>query len=466
VIDSKEIHSMDMINIGYSGASAAQVQLNVTAQNTANAMTPGYTRQVAKTSTMGASPGALNSAGNGVQVDSICRVSNPYLVNQVWFAATDYGYYTTQQQYLTQLETVLSDENSSLNAGFDNFFAALNAASTTPDDPALREQVLSEANALALRFNNTTRYIHSQSSEIVSQQQATISQINTLTVGIADYNQKIAEAEANGDNPSALYDARDQMVEQLSGMVDIQVNIDDRGNYNVTLQNGQPLVSGQQSATIKMESSSGGEQSLTLTFAGTTSNMTMATGGSLGALFDYQHKVLDPLTGTINSIAQQFTTAVNSQLAAGYDLNGNPGAPLFIYAGDSPDGPLMINPDITPDQLAFSSAPDVPGNGNNLQALIGIAGQPLTIANLGTVTVGSACTSIISNIGIYSRQNQTEAESASNVYSEAQNQWSSVSGVSMDEEAVNLIAYTQIYQANLKVISTGAKIFDSVLEMF
>lgn len=39
---------MDMINIGYSGASTAQVELNVTAQNTANAMTTGYTRQVAE----------------------------------------------------------------------------------------------------------------------------------------------------------------------------------------------------------------------------------------------------------------------------------------------------------------------------------------------------------------------------------------------------------------------------------
>lgn len=36
---------MDMINIGYSGASTAQVELNVTAQNTANAMTDGYTRR-------------------------------------------------------------------------------------------------------------------------------------------------------------------------------------------------------------------------------------------------------------------------------------------------------------------------------------------------------------------------------------------------------------------------------------
>ncbi|WP_213135265.1 flagellar hook-associated protein FlgK [Citrobacter sp. FP75] len=456
---------MDMINIGYSGASTAQVELNVTAQNTANAMTDGYTRQVAITSTIGSSSGSANSAGNGVQVDSIRRVSNQYQVNQVWYAASDYGYYNTQQEYLTQLETVLSDDNSNLSGGFDNFFAALNEATTSPDDSALREQVISESGALALRVDNTLDYIDSQSSEIVSQEQAMVAQVNTLTSGIASYNQQITEAEANGDNASALYDARDQMVEQLSGIMDVQVNIDDEGNYDVTLQNGQPLVSGQESSSIELEANADGTQSMSLTFAGTTSSMDTDTGGSLGALFDYQNQVLTPLTGTINSMAEQFADAVNTQLAQGFDLNGNPGEPLFIYDENSSDGPLEVNPDITADELAFSSSPDESGNSDNLQALINISTEPLEIDGLGSVTVGEACSSIISNIGIYSQQNQTEAEAAANVYSEAQNQQSSVSGVSMDEEAVNLITYQQIYEANLKVISTGADIFDSVLEM-
>lgn len=454
---------MDMINIGYSGASTAQVELNVTAQNTANAMTDGYTRQVAVTSTIGASAGSSNSAGNGVQVDSIRRVSNQYQVNQVWYAASQFSYYNTQQGYLTDLEAALSD--NSLNDGFNNFFAALNEATTSPDDSALREQVISESGALALRVNNTLDYIDSQSSQIVSQEQTYIAQVNTLTSGIASYNQQITEAEANGDNASALYDARDQMVEQLSGIMDVQVNIDDEGNYDVTLQNGQPLVSGQESSTIELETNVDGTQSMSLTFAGTTSSMDTDTGGALGALFDYQNEVLTPLSSSINSMAEQFADAVNKQLSEGYDLNGNPGEPLFIYDENSAEGPLEVNPDITADELAFSSSPDESGNSDNLQALINISTEPLDIEGLGSVTVGEACSSIISNIGIYSQQVQTETTAAANVYTEAQNQQSSVSGVSMDEEAVNLITYQQIYEANLKVISTGADIFDSVLEM-
>jgi flagellar hook-associated protein 1 FlgK len=456
---------MDMINIGYSGASTAQVELNVTAQNTANAMTNGYTRQVAVTSSIGASSGSSNSAGNGVQVDSIRRVSNQYQVNQVWHTASDFKYYDSQQGYLTALESVLNDPNSGLSSGFDNFFAALNEATTSPDDSALREQVISEAGSLALRVDNTLSYIDSQSSEIVSQEQAMVAQVNTLTSGIAGYNQQITEAEANGDNASALYDARDQMVEQLSEIMDVQVNIDDEGNYDVTLQNGQPLVSGQESSTIALETNSDGTQSMSLTFAGTTSSMTTDTGGALGGLFDYQNQLLTPLSDSIDSMAEQFADAVNTQLAKGYDLNGAPGEPLFIYDENSEDGPLEVNPDITADELAFSSSPDESGNSDNLQALINISTEPLEIDGLGSVTVGEACSSIISNVGIYSQQNQTEASAASTAHSEAVNQRSSVSGVSMDEEAVNLITYQQMYEANLKVISTGADIFDSVLEM-
>ncbi|MBJ4957063.1 flagellar hook-associated protein FlgK [Salmonella enterica subsp. enterica serovar Goldcoast] len=303
---------MDMINIGYSGANTAQVELNVTAQNTANAMTDGYTRQEAVISSIGASSGSPNSAGNGVQVDSIRRVSNQYQVSQVWYAASDYGYYSTQQEYLTQLETVLSDDNTSLSGGFDDFFAALNAATSSPDDSALRQQVISESSALALRVDNTLDYIDSQSNEIASQEQAMVAQVNTLTTGIASYNQQIAQAEANGDNASSLYDARDQMVEELSSIMDVQVSTDDQGNYDVTLQNGQPLVSGQQSSTIALETNTDGTQSMSLTFAGTTSTMSTDTGGSMGALFDYQNAILTPLSDTINSMASQFADAVTA----------------------------------------------------------------------------------------------------------------------------------------------------------
>lgn len=49
---------------------------------------------------------------------------------------------------------------------------------------------------------------------------------------------------------------------------------------------------------------------------------------------------------------------------------------------------------------------------------------------------------------------------------QAQAQRDSVSAVNLDEEAVNLMAYEQAYQANMKVISTSNDLFNAVLAMF
>jgi flagellar hook-associated protein 1 FlgK len=457
---------MNMINIGASGASAASIQLDVTAQNTANYITPGYSRQRAETSSVGPSWGESNSAGNGVQVDSICRISSQSLVSQIWSASSDSAYYNTTQQYLGALESILSSPESSLSTGFDNFFAALSAATVEPDSEALRAQIISEANALALRVNNTDNYIQSQQSQVKSQCLATIDEVNTLTCSIAGYNQQIAETEASGGNASALYDSRDQLVNQLSELVDVQVTIDEHGSYNIALPDGQPLVSGNSASSMSIVENADGSQNLQLNFAGTVFDIDNSTGGALGALFDYQQQVLIPLSDAVEGIAGAFASAVNDQLAQGYDMNGNPGQPLFIYDRTAAGGPLLINPDLDPQELALSSDPNTPANSDNLTALLSLSTQELDIPGVGVMSVGEACTDIISQIGIFSRQNQTEAQAASNVLYEAQTQASNVSGVNIDEEAINLITYSQCYQANLKVISTGAEIFDDVLQMF
>ena len=41
----------------------------------------------------------------------------------------------------------------------------------------------------------------------------------------------------------------------------------------------------------------------------------------------------------------------------------------------------------------------------------------------------------------------------------------SVSGVNLDEEAVNLIKYQQSYQAAAKMLQIGAELFDSILSI-
>ncbi len=103
--------------------------------------------------------------------------------------------------------------------------------------------------------------------------------------------------------------------------------------------------------TIALETNADGAPTMSLTFAGTTSTMTTDTGGSLGALFDYQNDVLTPLTDTIRQ-HHPVCRCGDNELAQGYASQPvTPGEPLFIYDASNADGPLTVNPDITADEL-------------------------------------------------------------------------------------------------------------------
>lgn len=226
---------MSMINIAFSGIQAAQIGMNVTSMNVANWMVSGYSRQGAVQSAIGPMGEAGMSAGNGVQVDSIRRISSQYLVNQVWQTGNKASYYETGNQYITSLEKVVGSDTTSLGNGLDEFINALSELTQTPESPALRQQLLNQAGALATRFNSVNNFITSQKESITTQRGAMVDQINTISGSIADYNKKIADMDSTGGNSSVLRDQRDELVKTLSTLADVKVTEDKSGSYTVSL---------------------------------------------------------------------------------------------------------------------------------------------------------------------------------------------------------------------------------------
>ncbi|AHG19678.1 flagellar hook protein FlgK [Chania multitudinisentens RB-25] len=456
---------MNMMNIAWSGLQAAQIGMNVTSMNVANKDTAGYSRQGILQSAIGPMGQARLNAGNGVQVDSIRRISDQYLVNQLWQTTTKAQYHTMFDQYISALEKVVGTDSTSLGNGLDEFVGALSALSKQPDSQALRQQLINQAGALATRFNNVNSFINSQKASIDTQRNATVDQINTLSAGIADYNSKIADMEANGGNTSALRDARDELVRNMNQLVSVKVTEDNDGKYTVSLESGQPLVSGKIAGTMKTGRDANGNPTLNLKFTNSEFSLNPAAGSQMSALYHYETTTLKQMQDSVQGMAEAIATLFNNQLAQGYDLNGNIGKPLFIFDPTDPTSILKVA-DITPDELALSSAADEPGNGGNLEKLIELKNQKITIPGLGNMSLSEGAASIISSIGITSRQNKIEMEAAVKVLEEAQNQRDNLSAVNQDEEAMNLQIYMQSYQANLKVIATGNQIFSDLLSVF
>ncbi|MBA5688839.1 flagellar hook-associated protein FlgK [Rugamonas apoptosis] len=447
-----------------TGALAAQSALNTSSQNIANLQTKGYTRQGVLLAAVQPDAGS-KLPGNGVQVSSLLRFSDSYKTQQMWRANSDLGARTQVQPYLTQMERVMNDKLSSISAGVDQFFKALNAAGVDPTSTPLRQQVVTAAGAMSQHFNSIYNVTANQLISIQQQRDAILPQINSTLQGIAALNNQITAVGVLGTNTSALIDKRDQLIDGLANQVALEVNENPDGSRSVSLKSGQPLVVGNIAGSMTFDTSAG-TPVLTLNFANTPFTLDdTKVGGQLGGLGDYMTNTLKPLQKSIADMANQLSTKVNAQLAGGFDANGNPGAPLLVYNPASATGLLETTPGIQAADLAFSSD-GMPGDSGNLQQLIDIKNQSVNLTSIGTVLLGDADTQLVGKLGIDSAQNKSLLNTATTIRQQAEDDWKSTSGVNSDEEAINLVEYQNMYQANMKVISVANTLFDATLHMF
>lgn len=454
---------MSLSQIAYTGLHATQLALTATGQNIANVHTPGFSRLTSVMSSLSGQAGL--TAGGGVQVTSIRRMTSEFQNQQLWRANTEMHAHTSAQQYLGALESLMSGDGSSISIGLDQFFAALSELTVSPESPALRQQAISEAGNLAQRFNGLNGNIDAQLRALHEQRQSMSVEVNGLLGNIAELNRQIVATESVGGDSKALRDHREILVKELSQFAGIRVNEVDDGSLTVSLSNGQPLVAGSTAGRLEVNQLPSGEQQLALSFATSSFPLTQdSLGGALGGLYKVEYQSLRPTQQALHGMASELSQAVNAVLAGGYDLQGNPGQPLFSYDPTSITAMLTVNP-LSASELALSGEPGEVGNNQALLALLELRQAPITL-NGNQVTLNDAYAGLLGQVASDSRQNQADLRSATAVLEQAQAQRDSISAVNLDEEAVNLMSYMQAYQANMKVITTANQLFDDLLAAF
>ncbi|HGY1014014.1 TPA: lateral flagellar hook-associated protein LfgK [Aeromonas salmonicida subsp. smithia] len=439
---------MSMLNIGFSGLNAAQIALNVTAQNIANVNTIGYSRQEAMMGSLSGF-GRLDN-GMGVEVTGVRRITDDYLVSQHWRSRSSTGASYSFHQYINTTEQLLGSESMNIAKGLDSFFASLSAALDSPETPAQRSQIVSSAGALANRFGQLNESMLTQEKQIDDQLNSTVSQVNSYLKQVAELNTQISEQASKGVNTSVLEDSREQIVRELSTFMEVRVNRQSDGSFSLSLPQGQPLVLAGSSSTLSLAG-----DSLSLSFGPQSFDVPKLHGGSLAGVLEYRTTVLRPLRDELNQIAKKLADDFNAKQIGGVDLHGNPGKSLFTYDPLNPSGTLKIADGFTGDDLAFAKAGGGSGDNRNLQELLTIKDSQY-----------DAYSALLGRMAVQSGQAKATMEADANMEKQLATKLSSVSGVNTDEEGVKIMAYTKAYQANAKVISTSDQLFNSILNMF
>ncbi|KXU38030.1 hypothetical protein AXE65_00485 [Ventosimonas gracilis] len=316
----------NLIHIGQSGLAASRGHLNVAGHNISNAHTPGFSRQQA----LQASRGEMGtSMGSGTRLTDIRRHYNEYLTcaqRSSTSLATEASTYLAQ---ISAIDGLLADAPSSISGGLQQFFSALQAASKNPAGLPERQGILSEAEALARRFNAIDSQLAEQAKQCHQQMRDVAGEINRLSTQIAALNQSIA---SSGEASPDLLDARDEALRQLSGFIGISTVKQDNGSVNVLTASGAPLVLGHQANQLEVVPAQGDPQrfEVHLLEGGERRNIGgQISGGELGGLIRHSLEALEPARRAIGRMALVLGQEVNRQLAAGLNLNGEAGKGLF-----------------------------------------------------------------------------------------------------------------------------------------
>nr|WP_290699541.1 flagellar hook-associated protein FlgK [Halomonas sp. UBA3074] len=318
---------MSMFSIGLSGLNAAQNALNTSSNNISNVYTPGYNRELAQL--------GEGRVGGGVRVNDIERQFNTYVADQLNSAKTQSSALETYYNQVSQIDNLLADREAGLAPLMQGFFSSLEDLASSPSDPAARQGVLGQANTLSSQFRSFDGYLQDMQGNINSQIKDEITQINNTAEQIAGLNKEIALARARtGEAPNSLLNQRDHMVSELNERMNLRLNVQDGKTYNISLPNGQPLVTGTNSFQLEAVQADYDPQRTVVGYRDGGGNLVQLdestiTGGALGGLMTFRSETLDKTQNQIGQLAVSLATAFNEQHKLGVDLNGDQGEDFF-----------------------------------------------------------------------------------------------------------------------------------------
>jgi len=423
--------------------------LGVDQSNIANASTPGYASQTANIqpiATFG------NGAGsNGGDFITVSSTGNAFSDAVVQAASSQASASSTQAAQLSPINQLFDITGSTgILAAFQQFSTAFANLSVTPTDPVAGSEALAAAGNVASAFQTVAASLNTQSTQVASSIQSTTAQINALSANISQLNiQTVASAV---ENPATDANLRSDL-DQLSSLVDITVSTAPNGGVSVLAGGELPLVLGDQSYALSASLSGAPGTQITSAAGG---DAPASFSGQLGALLQTQNDTIAQLAGgngqpgSLNTLAQGFADLVNNALTSGTNAAGGAGVPIFTYNAGNPAGTLAVDPAVTVAQLGLASATESNGVANQLAALPGSAAAA---DQIGGQSAEGLFSSIAASVGQQLSDANTASTADQTTLTTAQTNRQQQSGVSLNQEAVNVTDYERSYEASAQVVS-------------
>ncbi|HEY1206250.1 MAG: flagellar hook-associated protein FlgK [Bryobacteraceae bacterium] len=429
--------------------------LDTVTNNVANAGTPGYASQNFTIQAQPFDP-AVGLPG-GIAAGEIQSSRDEYLEQAVRQDQQSFG---QADQTVTELSNVqpLFDVtgNSGIPAALDAFFQSFSALSVSPNDAVARSTVLSSADSLAQQFNGAAAGLSNASTSLNTEISGTVATINGLTQQISQLNTQLKDDPGSRTDPAVDANLHNAL-ESLSGYVNITALWQPDGSVNVLMDGQTPLVMGDTQYALQAATASGAAAIEDSSGDDVTAQV---AGGRLAALVDMQNTVLPGFSNSLNQLAAGVADQVNNALLNGVDQSGNAGAQMFRYDNASDAASTMQVTGITTDEIA-AALPSAPGGNGNALTLAALDNSP----QLDGMTFTDFYSNLASQVGQSLDSAKEDQTTQQDLLNQAQTTRSNTEGVSLDQEATQMIEFQRAYQATADVVSTVDNLTETLINM-
>ena len=455
--------TFNTINMASRALQAFQSALDTTGNNISNVNTAGYSREavnLTQSQSLTYYDNGSKTLGQGVSVSSISRLRDMFLQAQSLTSASSLGQTDAVLSGGSSVQSVFGEPSTTgISSALTSFFNSWSGLSSNPGSAASLQAVQSAGQTLATDISSAYASLQSVQAQTSSATQQTIQSIQSYASQIASLNDQIKVASTDSAaSPNALLDQRDQAIQNLSKLVNVNTQTFSDGTIAVNVGEFDLVdKSGAHTFPSTVNPTNG-------TVSDGTTSYPISSGTLSGQMTSMA--TINSNMSQLDNIANNLRTSVNSLYKTGTNSSGTTGANFFN--------------DSTPQTGAidFALDPAIASNYNNIASGTSgnsgdgtLAGQIANVAttaqaSLGGQSVTSYYSSMISTVAnqvsYYTNQQSTQTALSTQIT----NQISSVSGVSTDEELSNMLQFQRSYQAVAEVLSTANTMISDLLTMY
>ncbi|WP_156680354.1 flagellar hook-associated protein FlgK [Sphingomonas profundi] len=446
----------DLLSIGASGISAYRSALSVVGDNVANAETDGYSRRTItltqSIASFGSDPLSINRAtAGGITQGTVVRAWDDFRASESRVSQADAGSAETRTRWLSNIETALDDGETGAGVALTAFYTSAEKLSADPGGTSPRGGFMSALGEAAATIRTSADALSRAAQGISAEAGEATRALDTSLQSLARVNEAMKRAAPGSAAATNLADTRDQLLDDISKKVGIDVSLSPRGAATVTLAGSSDvtLVDGNAAAEVSLRTATDGRLSLSLTLRGELKAV-QPTGGTLAGLIDVAATTAGR-RADLDAIAQDFAKSVNDFQARGRTPAGTAGANLLV--ADAGAAGLRL---LTDNGSAIAAAStDGVANGN--------------LASLQASREGGAETrlaAIVTAHALVVSSAKSEAAAATTRRDNAFAARDEVGGVDLDREAAELLRYQQAYSGSAKLIQIARETLQDVLNLF